>query len=434
MNLPAIALIIVGVILLISVVIHFTSSSRFHERTPNLGARTFLVLLRLAIGWHLLVEGMDKVNDPNWTSAGYLRQAVGPLAPEFRELAGTPVFDKLTLDPATVAKVGTSAVGLSGSRTGSGPVAAATALYSGAVSYPLPSALEREWQRYFDSFVRHYGLNEEQQKLARLRFDQARAETFAWLTTHTATVAIPEAATPIWMTTTEKKSAVKAKSQEMTIPEMMAYYRELLARLERIEKEELPAYGDKVHKRLTQTRTESLKIYGKLEKGLQAQTEQMEQMLFDTLDEEQQHMPPLAVPAAPVQEWSQLQWADTLVKYGLVIAGFCLLAGLLTRPAALLAAFLLLMFYLAMPPIPGWPENPRAEGHYIWINKNIIEMLALLTLAMVPSGRWLGLDGLLQSLWPRGRKRSTPHTRNPHAHGAEPAAQVLPATSTAQEI
>ena len=46
------------------------------------------------------------------------------------------------------------------------------------------------------------------------------------------------------------------------------------------------------------------------------------------------------------------------------------------------------MFFLAMPPLPGWPESPRAEGHYLYINKNIIEMLALLVLATTASGRW----------------------------------------------
>jgi hypothetical protein len=47
-----------------------------------------------------------------------------------------------------------------------------------------------------------------------------------------------------------------------------------------------------------------------------------------------------------------------------------------------------------MPPWPGLPDNPRAEGHYLYINKNLIEMLALLALATTRSGRWAGLDAL----------------------------------------
>ena len=59
--------------------------------------------------------------------------------------------------------------------------------------------------------------------------------------------------------------------------------------------------------------------------------------------------------------------------------------------------------------MPGWPESPRAEGHYLWINKNVIEMLALLTLATTRSGRWVGLDGLLfalSGLWRQGSSGS----------------------------
>jgi hypothetical protein len=55
---------------------------------------------------------------------------------------------------------------------------------------------------------------------------------------------------------------------------------------------------------------------------------------------------------------------------------------------------------LASPALPWVPENLRAEGHYLWVNKNIIEMLALLALMTLPTGRWLGLDGLIYVLMP----------------------------------
>ena len=58
------------------------------------------------------------------------------------------------------------------------------------------------------------------------------------------------------------------------------------------------------------------------------------------------------------------------------------------------------MFFVAMPPLPYLPESPRAEGHYLYINKNIIEALALLSLAFLPTGRWAGVDGILQFLNP----------------------------------
>jgi hypothetical protein len=44
--------------------------------------------------------------------------------------------------------------------------------------------------------------------------------------------------------------------------------------------------------------------------------------------------------------------------------------------------------------LPGWPESPRLEGHYLLINKTLIEIVALFALACMPTGRWAGVDGL----------------------------------------
>lgn len=94
-------------------------------------------------------------------------------------------------------------------------------------------------------------------------------------------------------------------------------------------------------------------------------------------------------------------------------------------------AVFLTMFYLAMMPLPWLPENPKAEGHYVYINKNIIEMLALLCLATTSSGRWVGLDRLLHYLSPfrrtKGPKKTTKKARSadklttpaPTTNGAE---------------
>jgi uncharacterized membrane protein YphA (DoxX/SURF4 family) len=111
--------------------------------------------------------------------------------------------------------------------------------------------------------------------------------------------------------------------------------------------------------------------------------------------------------ARPLGSWNMLDWSDFFVKWGITLTGAFLLMGLLTRTACVVGAYFLLTFFLAMPPLPGWPESPRAEGHYLFINKNIIEMLALLTLATTLSGRWAGLDGLLQLLR-RGRWQNAP--------------------------
>jgi thiosulfate dehydrogenase (quinone) large subunit len=51
---------------------------------------TFLVILRLLIGWHFLYEGISKVLKPGWSSAGYLMDSGGPLEGFFHWMAGNP--------------------------------------------------------------------------------------------------------------------------------------------------------------------------------------------------------------------------------------------------------------------------------------------------------------------------------------------------------
>jgi uncharacterized membrane protein YphA (DoxX/SURF4 family) len=80
--------------------------------------------------------------------------------------------------------------------------------------------------------------------------------------------------------------------------------------------------------------------------------------------------------------------------YGLVAIGFCLMVGFLTPLAAVSAAAFLAMIYLSMPPWPGLPPNPRAEGHYLIVSKNLVELLACLVIATTPSGHWIGFDAL----------------------------------------
>jgi uncharacterized membrane protein YphA (DoxX/SURF4 family) len=96
-----------------------------------------------------------------------------------------------------------------------------------------------------------------------------------------------------------------------------------------------------------------------------------------------------------------LQTLDKVVAWGTLLIGACLLLGLFSRTACLGGAAFLLMLYLAMPPFPWLPDPPRPlEGHYLFVSKNLIEMIALLTLATTRSGRWAGLDALVQFLNP----------------------------------
>ena len=98
------------------------------------------------------------------------------------------------------------------------------------------------------------------------------------------------------------------------------------------------------------------------------------------------------------KEESQGAVMDRVTMWFLVVSGGCLLAGLFTRVACVSAAGFLIMTYLTHPPFPWYVAPPGTEGNPLFVNKNAIECLALLALACMPTGRWMGLDALV--LWP----------------------------------
>ena len=49
---------------------------------------SWLVILRVFIGWHFLYEGMVKVLNPYWTAKPYLMDSQGPFRTMFTDMAG----------------------------------------------------------------------------------------------------------------------------------------------------------------------------------------------------------------------------------------------------------------------------------------------------------------------------------------------------------
>ncbi|MBX9622808.1 MAG: hypothetical protein K2X82_03250 [Gemmataceae bacterium] len=101
----------------------------------------------------------------------------------------------------------------------------------------------------------------------------------------------------------------------------------------------------------------------------------------------------------PAAAKSRGQRMDEATMWFLVAVGGCLMVGLFTRAACLAACGFLVMTYLTHPPFPWYPLPPNTEGNPVFVNKNVIEGLALLALACMPTGRWLGLDALLMPLF-----------------------------------
>ncbi len=56
---------------------------------------TWLVILRVVIGWHFLYEGKVKVINPNWSSVSYLLDSLGAFEERFYSIAANPNLLKI---------------------------------------------------------------------------------------------------------------------------------------------------------------------------------------------------------------------------------------------------------------------------------------------------------------------------------------------------
>ncbi len=156
---------------------------------------------------------------------------------------------------------------------------------------------------------------------------------------------------------------------------------------------------------------------------------------------------------SPTGQWSDYFWinegtvgwalsmSNFMIPWLLFLAGLGLMLGLFTRTSILVAAGLLAMFYSAAPPIEAMPPYEQMavvaggfdsvfswgaykvsldhalwagqhmignEGNYIIVNKNLIEMLALLALLMLDTGRMIGLDSIVRPLFAKPAPANEP--------------------------
>jgi uncharacterized membrane protein YphA (DoxX/SURF4 family) len=116
---------------------------------------------------------------------------------------------------------------------------------------------------------------------------------------------------------------------------------------------------------------------------------------------------------------------DFLNLWGLVLIGLGLFLGLFTRPAAWSGAALLLLYYVARPPFVGLMDGNAMEGHYIWVNKNLVEMVALLLIARVPTEWMFGLDNL-KTAWLAGRKIKAENVKDKEEKKARTGSIIVP--------
>lgn len=89
---------------------------------------------------------------------------------------------------------------------------------------------------------------------------------------------------------------------------------------------------------------------------------------------------------------------DHITAWTITAVGAGLLLGVFTKLWCLVGVGFLVMTYLSHPTVPWHSLPPNTEGNPLFVNKNLIEALALLVILVHPTGRWLGLDALLWRL------------------------------------
>ena len=93
--------------------------------------------------------------------------------------------------------------------------------------------------------------------------------------------------------------------------------------------------------------------------------------------------------------------ADLITMWGLTIVGVLLIVGLFTRLASLAGIGFILLFYLCNPPFVGYFYSIPTEGSYLIVNKNLVELCALVVIFATGSGRFAGLDRIVHGLFAR---------------------------------
>jgi uncharacterized membrane protein YphA (DoxX/SURF4 family) len=348
---------------------------------PGFLGAFFLVVLRIAIGWHFLTEGLDKVESTQYgnqpfSAEVYLRNATGPLAPYFRGML--PDVNGLALLDPTRLKAG--------------------------------------WGDTVERIEKQFGFDQDQREKARKlleesyvwadywfnNFDnrEAREKYIDELAKVQKTEADPNALAFELERAWESRRTLDGDRRKLTAP--------LVARGQELQ-DAVVAVATPEQKSTLATRYSFPWLENRLPSRMQTSIEGWRARSAE-------YTPP----------WTFLDVANVLTMYGLCAIGVCLMLGFLTPFAALCAAAFLAMIYLSMPPWPGLPPNPKAEGHYWIVSKNLVELIACLLIATTASGHWFGLDALVfgarrRRRWARYEERLAARQGRRQAGNGEPA-------------
>jgi uncharacterized membrane protein YphA (DoxX/SURF4 family) len=90
-----------------------------------------------------------------------------------------------------------------------------------------------------------------------------------------------------------------------------------------------------------------------------------------------------------------LRIVDLLNIWGLILIGLALFLGIFTRLSSILGIILLSLYYLANPPFVRMDFGVPVEGHYLVVNKILVELAALCIFLMIPPKSLPGIERLV---------------------------------------
>jgi len=412
-----------------------------------------IVVLRIAIGWQFLYEGLWKYstlksNSP-WSAEGYLKAAQGPLRDTFRSMTGDPDdfgwldYDRMSAKWDNWAARFNTFYGLSEAQQAQlSRLLDPAASYKRAVKGGLPEGLDASKLPpvlKYDDFslvatgpitgpeftgleralgVKNIGTESDKDYVLVDEFGEekldekenpisAKPETVAFLKEFDAlrkqantltfrqklkaSLAVdPERVGVTWDPKTKAFTPGTAPEENHVVRYgEIQEYKDTLKEYDQSLKQAKIDYqldhAERIGKLVAEKRAKLVGPIRALESELK--TESMKLLTAEQIA--RGGLPPENTP---------LHRANMQAMWGLLILGPLLILGLGTRIAALAGAVMVLSFYLVVPPLPGVPQPPGPEHSFV-VNKNLIEVLALLAIAAVPSGTWFGLDGIFYRLF-----------------------------------
>jgi len=313
-----------------------------------------LIILRLIIGWHFLFEGLHKIHSlytpKPFSSEIYFRESSGPMGKIMKGFLSDP-------DAELLAKLD-------------------------------PKAIDNDWRSAAKSFSSSYALTPEQSKSVEETLEKNLDKANGWFKNGTKDIEIPSP---------DGKPSGTLKINYSTT-QWLDYYKNKIGDLEKIKSDDRSWYlGKEIDKsRIAAIKSEITKARKELSEDYESQKNAFVSDLQKILSPEQKSL----TLSAPEKNKGFIHWVNLMTIFGITAIGAGMFLGIFTRTACMGGIAFLGLTYLSIPPFPWLPVPPLNEGNYVFVNKNVVEMFAMMVLMTTNSGKWFGFDGLLSNYLP----------------------------------